>query len=115
MLLLLGKAIESQIGIQLAVGGGIEAVALSRRRSPWIGELRRAGVRHVVEVHAAEALLIVDGHSHLLAKMIDVRSDGDASILQEESRSSSPRCVDQMHDPEDERGRGESSGGVGER
>jgi hypothetical protein len=22
-------------------------------------------VRHVVEVHAAEALLIVDGHSHL--------------------------------------------------
>lgn len=62
-------ALKSQIGIDVVVvRGGVEAMVLGRcgRRSrPWIGELGRIGVRHVVEVHAAEALLIVDGHSHL--------------------------------------------------
>jgi len=51
----------------LAMRRGVEAVMRrrSRRRSPWIGELWRAGVRHVVEVHTSKALLIVDGHCHL--------------------------------------------------
>lgn len=76
-MLLLCKTIESQIGIEMVVRGSIKGVALSRSRSPWVGKLRGVGVRHVVEVHAAEALLIVDGHSHLFSKMIDVRCDND--------------------------------------
>lgn len=62
-------ALESQIGIHVVVvRAGVEAMVLGgrgRRRRPWVGELGRIGVRHVVEVHAAEALLIFDGHSHL--------------------------------------------------
>ena len=42
----------------------------------------------MVEIHAAEALLIVDGHSHLLKK-IDMKYDNDMLILQEEIHSSS--------------------------
>ena len=58
--------IETQIWVKIAVRGGIEAVVLGGRRgrSPRVGELRRIWVRHVVKVHAAEALLVVDGHSH---------------------------------------------------
>jgi len=63
LLLLLCNAIEIEV---LVVGGGVEAMALRRGgRCPWVGELGRAGIWHVVEVHAAEALLIVDGHCHL--------------------------------------------------
>lgn len=74
------EAVDGKVGIEI-VGGSVDGMALGGGRSPWIGELGSVGVRHVVEVHAAEALLIVDGHSHLL-KMIDV----EEWILQEESQ-----------------------------
>jgi hypothetical protein len=41
----------------------------------------------VVEVHAAEALLIVDGHSHLL-KMIDINCDNGVLIPRKNRGSS---------------------------
>lgn len=49
------------------VRGSIETMALRRRRGrvPRVCELGSLLVRHVVEVHAAEALLIVDSHCHL--------------------------------------------------
>lgn len=62
LLLLLCNAIKVEIVIMRC----IDAMILrGSRRRPRICELGRAGIRHVVEVHAAEALLIVDSHCHL--------------------------------------------------
>jgi len=56
----------------------------------------------VVKVHAAEALLIVDGHGHLLKKK-DNRCQSRQTVLIPERKDSFKRYVDQMQDPVERR------------
>lgn len=60
----------------------------------------RAGVRHVVEVHAAEALLIVDGHSHLFTddryQMRQRYDDSSRVVVVSRARGSDARSLGQV-------------------
>ena len=63
---LLGYRVYTDAWIQ-AVRRGIKILRRRcRRRTPWIGEMWRVGIRrHVVEVKSAKlTLLVVYGHSH---------------------------------------------------